>query len=83
MPRFFFHLHNSMGVACDDEGREAASPEAARLLAMEDARSLIGEEAKEGCVDLRGRIEVHDAQGRHLLTVNFADAVELKLSRDR
>jgi hypothetical protein len=77
MARFHFHLLNGGGLTADEEGRELANLDVARDEAIKGARSLISEEAKEGHVDLRGRIDVADPTGRVLLTVTFTEAVEI------
>jgi len=81
MARFYFHLFNGLGSARDEEGREAPSLEAARSCAVEDIRSIISGDARAGVVDLAGWVEIADERGRHLATVRFEDAVELKLPK--
>ena len=75
MPRFFFNIHNGNGLTEDEEGREFADAGAAREEAVKGVRSIIAEEAKEGRVDLRGRIEVTDEAGGAVLAVPFRDAL--------
>lgn len=77
MARYHFHVLNGLGLTADDEGRELADLDIARDEAIKGARSIVSEEAKEGRVDLRGKIDVADPSGRVLLTVTFAEAVEV------
>ena len=79
MPRYYFHLYNRIGSSDDGEGRDLASLDVAQAAAIKDIRSILGEEVRQGSVDLTGRIEIVDAAGARLLTVPFADAVELRL----
>ena len=74
---FFFHVHNRIGFVEDEEGRELADLEAARHEAIAGARSIVSEEAKQGCVDLRGRIDVADAERNILLSIPFDEAIEV------
>ena len=78
MPRFFFHLFNSID-ARDREGRELPDLAAATGEAVTDIQSIISGDAKDGRVDLRGRIEIAGADGATLKTVRFTDAVVLSL----
>ena len=79
MRRYFFHIHNGNGFTRDEEGRELRSLAAARLEALTGIRSLIGEELRQGTIDLRGRLEICDAQGSLLLSVHFTEAIAFKL----
>ena len=78
MPRFYFHIYNSLGFVPDEEGRKLGGPEQALDEAVKGARSLLSSEVLEGQLDLRGRIEVTDARGGHLCTVQFGDVVYIK-----
>ena len=78
MPRYYFHLHNGIGDAEDGEGTELPNLDAARKFAIESARSILSEEAKEGLIDLASSIDVADEHGNILLTLSFREAVELR-----
>jgi hypothetical protein len=78
MPRYFLHIHNSHGAAEDDEGVEARSLSEAREHAVAGIRSLLSAEALNGEINLRGRIDVGDEAGKVLLSVPFAEALEVK-----
>ena len=77
MPHYLFHVRNRIGFVQDEEGSVLADLEAARAHAIEGIRSMLGEEARTGEIDLRGRIEVVDTAGGLVLTIPFAEAVRI------
>ena len=77
MPRFFFNVRDEAGFAEDEEGLDLARAEEARDIAIDGARSILSDQARQGRVDLRGRVEVADAGGVPLFSVDFAEAVEV------
>ena len=79
MARLYFNLFNSVGFVPDEEGKELPDLAAARETAVDAIRSLVADDARQGLVDLRGRIEVCDAAKEVLLVVRFAEAAELSL----
>jgi hypothetical protein len=83
MPRVYFHLFNSGGRFADEEGREVPDLGTARALAMQEIRSILSDEAKQGKVDLRGRIEITGDDDAALGVVLFSDAVDLFLGPGR
>jgi hypothetical protein len=80
MERYFLHIDNGGGYSEDPEGQELENLDAARTAAIEGVRSLLSEEARQGQLDLSGRIEIADADGNILMIVPFSDAVELRQS---
>lgn len=76
MARFRFHVINDIDVP-DDEGQEFDSLAAAHLRAVDYARDLAASAVRLGRLDLSHRIEIEDEKGEMLLTVTFADAVEI------
>jgi hypothetical protein len=78
MARFFLHINNGNGYSEDPEGQDLENLDAARDAAIEGVRSMLSEEARQGQLDLSGRIEIADADGNILLVVPFSDAVELR-----
>lgn len=76
MPRLYFHLHNGTGMLLDEDGIEIA-PETMHIRALIEARALIADEALNGQIDLRQRIEVKDGNGLVLHSLPFAEAVEI------
>jgi len=79
MARYYLHIINGGGYSEDPEGQELPDLDAARTAAIEGMRSLLSEEARQGQLDLSGRIDIADTDGNILLSVPFSDAVELRL----
>ena len=77
MPRFFFNVYDDV-IATDEEGLELPNLAAARLQAVKGARDLIVSQVKHGYMVLSHWIDVADDQGKVVLTVRFADAVDIK-----
>lgn len=78
MPRFFFHLHNTVEVR-DDLGRDLPSLEAARSEAVTACRALMAEDLrKEGQITLSHRIDIHDEQGESQMVLPFRACVEIR-----
>jgi hypothetical protein len=78
MARYFLHIYNSHGEAEDDEGLEAHSLAEAREVAVKGIRSLLAAEAANGEINFKGRIEISNEAGQALLSVPFADAIDIK-----
>ena len=83
MPRFFLNIHNGLGLVRDEEGTDVPDVEAARRKAIEGVRSILSEEIKSGSIDLAGRIEIADGDGRVVAEILFTDAVRISLPPDR
>jgi hypothetical protein len=79
MPIFLFHVFNSVGTTCDDEGADLSDLTAAKDHAMDSIRSIVAEEARTGRIDLNGHIEIADPAGGTLGRVAFREAFDLKL----
>jgi hypothetical protein len=75
MPRYYFHIHNGLGVTRDEEGVERDHLEAARAEALAGIRSILKDQVGMGQLDLAGSIEIEDAAGRLLLSIPFRDAL--------
>jgi len=82
MPRFFFHVFNGNGETKDDEGLEVANQSGARQVAIDSIRSIVSEEARQGTIDLDGRIAIEDGTRNVLLEVAFIEAFDLNLPED-
>jgi hypothetical protein len=78
LPRFHFHVHDHSGVMLDVQGRELADLDAARREAIKGARSILSYEVLQGLIDLTGRIDVADPDGRVLFSMPFLDTVRLR-----
>ena len=80
VPRYFFNLFNDE-TTVDDEGQELAGLDAARTRAIREARVIACESVGKGHLNLADRIEVLDEAGALVLTVTFAEAVEVHETR--
>ena len=78
MPRYYLHICNGVGFVEDTEGQELANVEAARESAIKGARDLIASEVRDGVMNLSSFIEVEDENRRHLFTLSFSEAVQVK-----
>ena len=76
MPRYFMHLVDGVDVLLDPDGIEIPNGAIVQK-ALASARDCIAGDVREGCVDLRYRIDVHDVNGRVVHSLSFADAVEI------
>jgi hypothetical protein len=81
LARFYFHLRDGEEVLLDPEGRELADAGAIAEAALREARAMVSDEALTGRIRLDQQIEVHDAEGRIVHRLGFADAVEIVPSR--
>jgi len=77
MPRFFFNVYDER-TTIDEVGQELPDLAAAREAAVEEARSILGDEALNGRIDLSHRIEVEDENRRPVLLLPFSAAVEIE-----
>ena len=77
MPRFFFHIYDDI-VLKDEDGLDLADTEAARRTALAGARAMMCDQLTRGRLSLHHRIEVEDERGGPVLTLSFADAVEIE-----
>ena len=76
MPRYFFHLIDSVDEVLDPDGIDMP-PEAITGAALLQARDCIAGDVKSGRLDLHYRIDVHDEAGQLVHTLPFADALEI------
>jgi len=77
MPRFFFHLKDGITV-CDEDGLVFATPEDARQEAIKAAREIMANDVRQGRLSLRDQILIDDENGRPVMVVPFADAIEIR-----
>ncbi|NIJ20228.1 hypothetical protein FHS95_001920 [Sphingomonas naasensis] len=77
MSRYFIHLYNGTGETRDEQGSEVADLAAAEMLAVDGVRSILSEEVRRGTLDLRGRAEIADQDGRVVQTVRFSETVRI------
>jgi hypothetical protein len=83
MSRYFLHLINGIGVAPDEEGVDVARVEQAAQQAIAGIRSIVSDEAKRGRIDLNGRVDIADEEGRIQAVIPFSDAFELSMPAGR
>jgi hypothetical protein len=76
MARFFFHLHDD-AIVRDEDGLELPDAAAAHREAVRNARALIADQALKGRVDLSHYLRVEDEEGREVLVLPFAEALEI------
>jgi hypothetical protein len=76
MSKIFFRLRNGNTILADPEAVEVA-PDRIAIRALAEARSLIADEALQGLIDLRQRIDAEDEAGSILHSIAFANAVRI------
>jgi hypothetical protein len=76
MPKYFLHLRDSTDEVLDPEGIELPT-EAVPGAALIAARDCMAGDVKDGQLDLRYRIDVHDDSGELVHSLPFPDAVEI------
>lgn len=76
MSRLYFHLHDGVDTLLDHDGVEL-TPGQVPGRALTEARAIIADEALQGRIDLRQRIDVHDGEGRIIYSLPFPDAVTI------
>lgn len=77
MGRYYFHLHERGTVLEDLEGRDCASLDRARQLAIENARDLMIGEMREGRLSLDCFISIVNAASEEVGKVYFHEAVSV------
>ena len=83
MPRFYLHVRTPGGLIEDHEGIEFADYTSAIIEAVRGARCLMKGEVTAGTLCLDQSIEIYDAEGTHLTTVPFTEAVRLVHTPDQ
>lgn len=77
MSLYFFHLRDGTDLLLDPEGRELDGERAIVRAALTEARSIIGDDALSGRIDLDQHIDVEDAERKLVHRLCFSDAVEI------
>lgn len=80
MPRYFFHLVDSVDIVLDPEG-VSMSPDAVAGAAVLQARDCISADVRSGRLRLDYRIDVHDEEDALVHSLPFADALEIVPAR--
>ena len=82
MPLFYLHVYNQIGLARDEEGEDLPDIDLARKKAIDGIRSILSDEAHQGVLDLRGKVEIANDRGEVLDVVPFSDAFELHFTSE-
>ena len=77
MQTFYFHLRNGSDTLLDYEGRKLSNVDSVMAIALLEARAIIAADALDGKVALGQRIDVQDALGAIVHTLQFEDAIHL------
>jgi hypothetical protein len=76
VPRYFLHLRDSIDEVLDPEGTEL-SEDAIPAAALIAARDCMAGDVKNGVLDLRYRIDVHDSADAIVHCLPFTDALQI------
>ena len=76
MPRYYTHLVDGEDRLIDPDGTILSADAVARHT-LHSARDIISSDARQGKIDLRYRLEVHDEAGRVVHELAFIEAVEI------
>jgi hypothetical protein len=74
MPKYFFHLRDSIDEVLDPDGVEMPA-EAVAGVALLQARDCMAADVKSGRLDLHYRIDVHDEAGEIVYSLPFEKAL--------
>ena len=77
MKTYYFHLRNGPDALLDPEGQMLIDMTAVIAAALREARAIIGADALEGKIALDQRIEVEDALGAIVHSLQFEEAVQI------
>jgi hypothetical protein len=75
---YYFHQWCGDEHIPDHEGSFHPDHESARDAAIQGARCIMARDIGEGLLRLDQRVDIHDADGIHLATVSFADAITVQ-----
>lgn len=75
MPRYYFHVEDHTGRTSDDAGQVLTNDKAAYQCAVDNIRSIISDEARQGILEMDGHIDVCRG-GKHVRRVTFGEAFE-------
>lgn len=77
MQRYFFHLRNGADLLPDPDGRWLDIPDEASRKALQDARSIIAEDARDGRIRLDQRIDIENEARELVHQLEFRHAIEI------
>lgn len=75
MAVYYFHLSDGHQALIDPDGREVADFSQIAVLALQEARAMISQDALGGRINLNQFIEVRDEAGKLVHQLSFRDAV--------
>ena len=78
MPLFFFHLHDGVDQLLDEEGIELIDLETVKSQSLREARSLMAHEVLEGRLNIGQRLDIRDAAGELVHSLEFKDALRVQ-----
>jgi hypothetical protein len=81
MSHYYFHLRDGVDILIDEEGRHLDGIDDIAPAALLEARSIISDDARSGCIRLDLRIDVEDASHKVVYSLDFSDAVEIVPSK--
>jgi hypothetical protein len=76
MPRYFMHLRDGTDEVLDPDG-VVLSAEDVPAAALRQARDCMSHDLREGRVEMKYRIDVHNEAGEIVYSQPFEDAVEI------
>jgi hypothetical protein len=79
MARFFLNVHTQAGDFPDAQGSDFPSPAEAIEAANERAREMMADDIRKGEVCFSSYIDITDESGAHVSTVEFQQAVTIRL----
>jgi len=77
MPLYFFLLRDGEDKLLDPDGRDFPSVQSIAAATLQEARAIISHDAMEGQIKLTYHLDVEDAAGRIVHSLEFEDAVEV------
>jgi hypothetical protein len=83
MPLYYLHIRSGPDLLKDEEGFDLVDLAAAHAEAVKGARSLMSADVLDGTLQLDQSIEIHDASGRSLASVQFGDVLNIGLAGNR
>jgi hypothetical protein len=83
MPRFYLHVCNGNGFVEDNSGQEHNDLSAPREAAVVALRATLVEDVQAGNINVAAFVEIEDTDHRHVGTVHFSNAVEIRTKNKR
>jgi hypothetical protein len=80
---YYFHLTDGHQALIDPDGRDVADPSQISVMALQEARAMISQDALGGRVNLNQFIEVRDEAGKLVHQLCFRDVVKISGAKPR